>query len=132
MSDEEAEQEIKIQRFNLREALKLLSVVALVEKSLVTRRKLLMQSGVLARGFTASGKFDALSARFLLELPYGKRIPADDIDSLMRGVFVHETGPEHALGGDLVFFCGVEQHDNPNKKYISALKKTIEIWRRKR
>ncbi|KAG6610783.1 uncharacterized protein IUM83_08209 [Phytophthora cinnamomi] len=36
-----------------------------------TWRKLLMQSAVLARRFTASEKFDALSARFLLELLYG-------------------------------------------------------------
>ncbi|KAE9228335.1 hypothetical protein PF004_g11098 [Phytophthora fragariae] len=126
-SDEEADEQINSQRFHLREALKLLSVVALVDNN--TWRKLLIQSRVLARRFAVPEELDGIPARFLLELPYGRRIPADDIDSLLSGVFVHDTRPEHVLRGDLVFFCGVEQHAKPSKKYKTSLKKIIEIWR---
>ncbi|EGZ13557.1 hypothetical protein PHYSODRAFT_303074 [Phytophthora sojae] len=128
--EEEAQQEIQSQRFKLREALKLLSVVSLVDNE--TWRKLLVQTGVLARGFAVSEEFDGSPTRFLLELPYGRRRPTDDDSSRLLGIAVHNSGPELALSGDLVFFCGVEQHGRPSRGYEAALKKIVEIWRRKR
>ncbi|POM74450.1 Hypothetical protein PHPALM_8589 [Phytophthora palmivora] len=130
-SHQEADLDIKTKRFHLREALKLLSVVSLVDQD--TWKKLLMHSGVVATVKIAvpehlDGQFPA---RFLLELPYGKRTPADDYDSFMKGRFVQDTGPEDVLRGDLVFFCELEQHAKSSNKYNATLRKIISIWREK-
>ncbi|EGZ13582.1 hypothetical protein PHYSODRAFT_511499 [Phytophthora sojae] len=85
------------QRFKLREALRLLSVVALVDSD--AWKKLLI------------------------------RPPRSDVGSMLRGIFVQDAGPEHALDGDLAFFCGAEQHDRRSREYKAALKELVEIWR---
>ncbi|KAG3061937.1 hypothetical protein PI124_g22171, partial [Phytophthora idaei] len=127
-SDEEADREINSQMFQLQEALKLLSVVALVDQNIW--KKLLMHSGVLSVKLNILGKFDGdFPARFLLELPYGRRAPADDYESFMRGKFVHNTKSEEILRGDLVFFCGVEHHTRRSKEYDAALTKIVGMWR---
>ncbi|KAG2795028.1 hypothetical protein PC118_g23476 [Phytophthora cactorum] len=88
------------------------------------------KNGVLNIKYVVPEEFDGeFPAPFLLGLPYGKRAPTDDYESLVRGRFVHDTKPEDVLRGDLVFFCGVEQHTRRSKEYDAALTKIIGIWR---
>lgn len=66
----------------------------------------------------------------LLELPYKVRALADDYESLVEGIFVHDTGPGAVLWGDLVFSAeSSNMPDRPSKEYDSTLTKIIEIWR---
>ncbi|ETO73154.1 hypothetical protein F444_10877 [Phytophthora nicotianae P1976] len=94
-------------------------------------KKLPIHSGILGLfEFTVLDKDDEdFPARFLLELPYGRKAPVDDFESLRRGKSIYNTKPKGVLRGELVFFCGVEQDTRRSKEYDATLTKIIDIWR---
>ncbi|RLN93370.1 hypothetical protein BBJ28_00025339 [Nothophytophthora sp. Chile5] len=127
--DDEAERQYNRQRQQLREALALLALVAHVDNA-AWKRLLETHCGIRLLGLdeAVEGEF---KPRFMLELPVGRRIAADDYNSLVRGQFVHGSDGDGALHGDLVAFCGVEQHGSPTREYKAALAKISAIWRQK-
>ncbi|ETI29723.1 hypothetical protein L914_21560 [Phytophthora nicotianae] len=94
-------------------------------------KKLPIHSGILGLfEFTVLDKDNEdFPARFLLELPYGRKAPVDDFESLRRGKSIYNTKPKGVLRGELVFFCGVEQDTRRSKEYDATLTKIIDIWR---